>query len=82
MPTLHVKMDHIQSQLSSQIVEFTINLHQFMNKSLGPSSPDPPLYTKGVDSKQPMHSHSNSLPRDPCLTRLEVNKFNGSDPQT
>jgi hypothetical protein len=29
-----------------------------------------------------MHSHSNSLPCDPCLPIVEVNKFDGSDPTT
>jgi hypothetical protein len=56
-------------------------LNEFMNKFQGPSSSDPPLYTEGVDSNQPLHSHSNSLPRDPHLPRVEVNKFDGSDPQ-
>jgi hypothetical protein len=58
---IHAKMDLIQEQLSSQIVEVHSNLHQFKNKFQVPSSSDPPLYTKGVDSNQPLHSHSNSL---------------------
>jgi hypothetical protein len=74
-------MDLIQEQLGSQIVEVHSTLHQFMNKFQGPSSSDPPLYTEGVDSNQPLHSHSNSLPHDPHLPRVEVNKFDGSDPQ-
>lgn len=43
---------------------------------------DLPLYTEGVDSNQPLQSHSNSLPYDPHLYRVEVNKFNGLDPTT
>jgi hypothetical protein len=79
--TIHEKMDLIQEQLGSQIVEVHSPLHQFMNKFQGPSSSNPPLYTEGVDSNQPLHSHSNSLPHDPFLPRVEVNKFDGSDPQ-
>jgi hypothetical protein len=81
IPAIHAKMDLIQEQLGSQIVEVHSALHEFMNKFQGPSSSDPPLYTDGIDSNQPLHSHSNSLPRDPRLSRVEVNKFDGSDPQ-
>jgi hypothetical protein len=82
IPSIHAKMDYIQEQLGSQIVEVNSTLQQFMNKFQGPSSSDPPLYTEDVDSNQPLHSHSNSLPHDPHLPRVEVNKFDGSDPTT
>jgi hypothetical protein len=81
IPTIHAKIDLIQEHLSSQIVEFHSTLHQFMNKLEGSSSYDPPLYIEGVDSNQPLHSHSNSLHCDPRLSRVEENKFDGSDPQ-
>jgi hypothetical protein len=79
--SIHEKMDLIQEQLGSQIAEVYYDLHQFMKKFEGPSSFDPPLYTEDFDSNQPLHSHSNSLPCDPHLPRVEVNKFDGSDPQ-
>jgi hypothetical protein len=74
-------MDHIQDQLGSQIVEVHYALNQFMNKFQGPSSSEPRLYTKGVDSNQPLQSHSNSLPHDPHPSRVMINKFDGSYPQ-
>jgi hypothetical protein len=51
-----------------------------MNKLQGPSSSDPPIYTEYFDSNRPLHSHSNSLPCDPHLPRVEVNKFDDSGP--
>jgi len=36
----------------------SIPLQQFMNKFQSPSSSSPPLYTGGIDSNQPLHSHS------------------------
>jgi hypothetical protein len=44
---------------------------------MGPSSSDQPDV---VDSSQSPHFHSNSFHREPCLPRVEVNKFDGSDP--
>jgi hypothetical protein len=79
---IDAKVDYIQEQLNSRIDEINSTLKQFMNKFQGPSSSDPPLHVEGVDSNQPLHSHSNSLHRDPCLPRVEVNKFDGSDPTT
>jgi hypothetical protein len=79
---IHAKVDYIQEQLNSRIDEINSTLKQFMNKFQGPSSSDPPLHVEGVDSNQPLHSHSNSLHRDPRLPRVEVNKFDGSDPTT
>ena len=35
---------------------------------------DLPLYNEGVDSNQPLLSHSDSLPYDPHLYRVEVNR--------
>jgi len=79
---IHAKMDLILEQLSTQIVEVYSSLHQFMNKFQGISSSNPPLYNEGVDLNQSINSHSNSLPCESCLLRVEVNKFDGSDPQT
>jgi hypothetical protein len=75
---IHAKMHYIHDQLGSGIDEVISTLKQLMNKFQGPSSSDPPLYTEGVDSNQPLHA--NSLPCDPCLPRVEVNKFVVSDP--
>jgi hypothetical protein len=77
---LHAKMDHIQEQINNQIVEVnsTPKIHEQIS---GPSSSDPPLYTEGIDSNHPLHSHSNSLPREPRLLRVKVKTFDGSDPQ-
>jgi hypothetical protein len=66
-------MDHIQEYLNNQIVEVNSTLQQSMNKFQGPSGSDPPLYIEFFDSNQPLHSHSNSLPHDPHLPRVEVN---------
>jgi hypothetical protein len=52
-----------------------------MTKFQATSSYDPTLYNKGVDSNQPLPSHSNYLPCDPRLPIFDVNKFNGSEPQ-
>jgi hypothetical protein len=79
---IHAKNDHIQDHLNSQIVEVHSSLNKFMNKLHGPSSSNLPLYTKGVDSNHPLHSHSNSLPCEPCIPKFEVNKFDRSDPQS
>jgi hypothetical protein len=68
--TIHAKMDHIQAQLGSQIDEVHFALNKFMNKFQGPSSSDPTLYIEGVDSNQPLNSHSNSLPRGPVSPEL------------
>jgi hypothetical protein len=79
---IHAKMELSQEQFGSQIVEVHSALHHFMNTFQGPSSSDPPLYTKVVESNQPLHSYYNSLPHDPHLPRVEVNKFDGSGPQS
>jgi hypothetical protein len=75
IPTIHAKMDHIQDQISSQIVEVHFTLNQFMKKLQVPSSYEPPLYIEGVDSNHPLHSHSNTLHHDPDLSRVEVKKY-------
>jgi hypothetical protein len=79
--SIHAKMNYIQEQLGSQMTEVNSAPQKFMNKFQGPSS-DPPLYPEDVGSKWPLHSHSNSLPRDPRLPVVEVKKFDGSNPTT
>jgi hypothetical protein len=76
---IHAKMDYIQAQIGTQITEVHYDFNEFINKFQGPSSYDLPLSIDGVDSNQPLRSHSNSPPRDPHLPRVEVNKFDGLD---
>jgi hypothetical protein len=65
--TIHAKMDYTQDQLGTQITEGYYALNEFIQKFQDPSSSNPPLSTEGVDSNQPLHSHSNSPPRDPFI---------------
>jgi hypothetical protein len=60
----------------------SIPLKQFIAKFQGSSSSNPPLHVEGVDSNQPLHSHSTCLHHDPHLPEVGVNKFDYSDPTT
>lgn len=75
---IHAKMDYIQAQLGTQITEVHYAFNKFIKTFQGPSSSDPPLSIDDVDWNQPLHSHSNSPPRDPHLPRVEVDKLDGS----
>jgi hypothetical protein len=55
-------------------------LDQLMGRSLNPSSSEQPSYQEDHDSSHYQGPHSTHLPRDLCLPRIEVNKFDGSDP--
>jgi hypothetical protein len=76
---IHPKMDYIQAQLGTQITEVHYAFNGFIKTFQGPSSFDPPLSIDGVDSNQPLHSHSNSPPCDPHLPTFEVDKLDGLD---
>jgi len=76
---IHEKMEYIQAQLDTQITEFHYAFNEFIKTFQVPFSSDPPLSIDGVDSNQPLHSHSNSPPHDPHLPIVEVDKFDGSD---
>jgi hypothetical protein len=56
------------------------SLTQWLKQSLGSPYLDPPSHSEGENSSHNMNLHSNSPPHDPRLPRVEVNKFDGSDP--
>jgi hypothetical protein len=52
-----------------------------MSLSLNPTSFKQPSYHEDNDSSHYQGPHSTHLPRDLRLPRIEVNKFDGSDPR-
>jgi hypothetical protein len=67
--------------LNSQLDELDLNsLTNFVNQFKGPKSTEQYLHQEEVKSSHSMDFHSNSLIRDLCFPKLEVNKFDGSDP--
>jgi hypothetical protein len=66
------ELAYVKGELSS--------LTQWLKQSLSSSSLELPSRSGGENSSHNMALHSNSLPCDPRLPRVEVNKFDGSDP--
>jgi hypothetical protein len=51
-----------------------------LNQTQDPPFPEQPSHVDGIGSSHIMAFHSNPFPRDPLPPRVEVNKFDGSDP--
>jgi hypothetical protein len=51
-----------------------------ISQSWGPTSSKQPSHQEGVDSSHSMAFHSNPLHHELHLPKVEVNKFDGSDP--
>jgi hypothetical protein len=71
----------INSQLTQldTLSEDVNNLIAMITTSHGHISSAQPSHQEGVDSSHPMTFHSNPLTHDPCLPKVEVNKFDGSE---
>jgi hypothetical protein len=66
--------------LQDQCVNIKDAHDQLMHCSLRTSSSEQPSYQEYHDSSHYQGHHSTHLPRDLCLPRIEVKKFDGSDP--
>jgi hypothetical protein len=66
------ELAYVKGELSS--------LAQWLKHPIGSPSFEQPSHSKGENSSHNMALHSNSLPRDPHLPRVEVNKFDGLYP--
>jgi hypothetical protein len=71
------KFDTMEANFMNQFNTLQSVVNQLLNHPSGPSSSDQPDV---VDSSHSLHFQSNSFQRDPRLPRVEVNKFDGSDP--
>jgi hypothetical protein len=76
-------LDTFEAKVTGELAEVKgelSSLTQWLKQSLGSPSLEQPSHSEGEKSSHNMALHSNSLPRDPRLPRVEVNKFDGSDP--
>jgi hypothetical protein len=74
---LEQKFNNIEANLITQLTSLQSAINQLLNFPMGPSSLEQPDV---VDSSQSPHFHSNSFHHERRLPRIEVNKFDGSDP--
>jgi hypothetical protein len=71
------KFDTMEAKFMTQFNTLHYVVNQLLNCTLVPSSSTQPYV---VDSSHSLPFQSNSFHRDPCLPRIEVDKFDGSDP--
>jgi len=55
-------------------------MYDFITKFKVTHSQEHPLQQEGVESFHPMGIHSNHFFHDLCLPKVDVNKFDGSNP--
>jgi hypothetical protein len=67
----------MEANLTTQFTYLQYVVNQLLNHPTGPSSSD---QSDVVDSYQSPHFQSNSFHREPRLPRVEVNKFDESNP--
>jgi hypothetical protein len=71
------RIDTLEANLTTQLTSLQSVVNQLLKRPTNPSSSTKPDV---VDSSQSPHFHSNSFHREPRLPRVEVNKFDGSNP--
>jgi hypothetical protein len=77
------RLDTFEAKVTSKLADVKGDLYsltQWLKQSLGSPSLEKPSYSEGENYSHNMALHFNSLPRDPRLPRVEVNKFDGSNP--
>ena len=74
---LEHKFNNMEANLTTQLTSLQSVVNQLLNRPTGPSSSIEPDV---VDSSQYPHFHSNSFHHEPHLPRVEVNKFDSSNP--
>jgi hypothetical protein len=67
----------MEAKFINQFNTLQSDVNQLLNHTLSPPFSD---QLDVVDSSHSLHFQSKSFHRDPCLPRIEVNKFDGSDP--
>jgi hypothetical protein len=72
--------NQLESHLESQIDSFTTKVLEKLPISGIHASSDQPSHLEGTASSNSQQFQSNPFHRDLCLSRVEVNKFDGSDP--
>jgi hypothetical protein len=55
-------------------------MNHFISQFQGPTSSEQPYHHEDVDYSHYQSFHSNQPHRELCLSRVQVNKFDGSDP--
>jgi hypothetical protein len=71
------KFDTMEAKFTTQFTTLQYTINQLLNRPMGPSSSDQPDV---VDSSQYLHFQSNSFHHEPHIPRVDINKFDGSDP--
>jgi hypothetical protein len=71
------KFDTMEANFTTQFTALQSVVNQLLHRPTGPSSSDQP---DTIDSSQSLHFQSNAFHCEPRLPRVEVNKFDGSDP--
>jgi hypothetical protein len=79
----NTRLETLETKVIGELVDVKgelASLTQWLKQSHGSPSLEQPYHFEGENSSYNMVFHSNSLPRDPRLSLVEVNKFDGSDP--
>jgi len=77
---VHQQFDAMDAKFMGEFSTLQSTINQLLNRSQGPSLLEQPSPLDGVDSSHSMIFQSKSFHRDRRLPRVEVNKFDGSDP--
>jgi hypothetical protein len=78
--TFNSNVESFKDQVKGKIDSIHSALNELLKKSQGPPSSNKLSHFESADSSHTMAFHSNSLHSDPCLPRVEVKKFDGSNP--
>jgi hypothetical protein len=78
--SIHEKMETIKQDLSTQISSFIAMIYAKLDITANISSSNPPLHPKGQTSSNSHSFQPHHFQCDIYLSRVDVNKFDGSDP--
>jgi hypothetical protein len=78
--SIDAKMETIKQDLATQLASFTNTICAKLNIPADLPSSDPPLHSEGETSSNSQTFQPHHFQRDLCLPRVDVNKFDGSDP--
>jgi len=77
--TIDEKMEALFEHVKNNLQSFATKMQEWMNPPQGPTSYEQPYNPKDIDFSHSMLFHSNPH-RELCLPKVDMNKFDGSDP--
>jgi hypothetical protein len=78
--SINAKIEDLKQDLATQLESFTTMICAKLHIPADLPSSDPPLQTEGETSSHSQNFQPHHFQRDLCLPRVDVTKFDGSDP--